>query len=273
MPSFLIKKIPRSHPEHEEIYEAVDRVINDSNKNFDKVKRLLYGNLDFVNMQERGIKGDRLEKEAVTAEEIAANSVTADKIEAGAITAEKIDVEELSSISANIGEITAGTIDAAQASIINIDAGNITTGTLEAIEVIGIYGSFDGDLIADTILVGGETDVALSTVYTSGGETFAIADSSLGSLNRMDIVSNNIYIGALGNDFTGIYTDSLTVHSNTTFEDHVEFEEDVLMGNSSYVNLPDGSLYLGGTSLPSGSFTDGNDNTIYVSSGLITSGL
>ena len=55
MPSFFITKIPQYDPELDTIEDLVSRTIQLTNKNFDTLKRLLYGQLDNVNIRSGGI--------------------------------------------------------------------------------------------------------------------------------------------------------------------------------------------------------------------------
>ena len=278
MPSFLIKRI--DPPEvNEEIEDSLQRIAESTDQNFDKVKKLLYGQLDYVNMRERGIKGDRLEYEAVTADEIlagtvtaeqiasntivagniASNTITANEIEAGTITADELTVSELSAISADMGEITAGTIDASQANIININAGNITTGTLDAIQVSGIYGSFD------SLETSWTSDDYISiepnriTMYEGGESRIAILLDEIEFRNENGIFQGAIYASS---SFLNMYTSASNGIFMTDAGDSIEIETGTLILYNSDITLNDHTL-------PSGSFST-EDGTVSVSSGLIT---
>jgi len=67
MPSFVIKQIATPDPMLEGTEEALSRAINTSNRNFDVVKRLLYGQVDSVNIRENSIQADRMDVNDLTA--------------------------------------------------------------------------------------------------------------------------------------------------------------------------------------------------------------
>lgn len=71
------------------------------------------------------IQGGSIATGSVTADQIAANSITAAKIAAGAITADKVTTTSLSALSANLGAITAGSININNKFIVD-SAGNVT---------------------------------------------------------------------------------------------------------------------------------------------------
>ena len=107
MPSFLIKRINQLDPATEEIEDAINRVASTADRNFDTVKKMLYGNLDYVNVRDEGLIGDKLVPgtiqetqigdNAIITPKLAANAVTADKIESNTITAEQIAANTITS--------------------------------------------------------------------------------------------------------------------------------------------------------------------------------
>jgi len=107
LPSFLIKRINQLDPATEEVEDAINRVASTADRNFDTVKKMLYGNLDYVNVRDEGLIGDKLVPgtiqetqigdNAIITPKLAANAVTADKIESNTITAEQIAASTITS--------------------------------------------------------------------------------------------------------------------------------------------------------------------------------
>jgi len=147
MPSFLIKNINQLDPSAESPEEAINRIAASSDRNFDTVKKLMYGQLDFVNVQERGLKGENLQVNTITAEEIAANTITANEIYANTITANEIAANTITADRMNVNQLSA----------IAADIGTITAG-----EIYGIY--IEGSVI--TTAPGGDQRIVLSTDHT-----------------------------------------------------------------------------------------------------------
>jgi len=164
MPSFLIKKINPYDDIEEDLEEAIDRIARTANRNFDVVKRLLYGELDYVNLQDRGITGDKIQTGTIETQHIVAGGldgsaitglgdlayedaveksqlgttiisggylvtgmVDASRIDTGTINANVIDV-----INLDASEITTGTLDASNINVTNLNGSNITSGTISA---------------------------------------------------------------------------------------------------------------------------------------------
>lgn len=55
MPSFLVRKVSKPDYEKETLEEALERVASNSNANFQNLKRLLQGNMDFINTDSGGM--------------------------------------------------------------------------------------------------------------------------------------------------------------------------------------------------------------------------
>ncbi len=55
MPSFLVKRIAEPNFQEETLEEVLERVSKITNRNFDSLKNLLYGNVDFVNVNSAGM--------------------------------------------------------------------------------------------------------------------------------------------------------------------------------------------------------------------------
>lgn len=72
--------------------------------------KILAGAITADKIASKTITADNIKSYTITADQIAANTITAAEIKSGSITASKLNVSLLSAISANLGTVTAGTI-------------------------------------------------------------------------------------------------------------------------------------------------------------------